>query len=83
MKRIAPPRPIPRSLNYIRRGCWEGRLPAEVLTTADRERLVADLWELGWTDAEIAAHTLMTTYTTARIRQRLELPPRAMIQGAA
>ncbi|SDZ51552.1 hypothetical protein SAMN05216215_108740, partial [Saccharopolyspora shandongensis] len=30
---------------------------------------------LGWTDPQIAAHCRMTTYTTARIRDRLRLAP--------
>ncbi|OLT46478.1 hypothetical protein BJF85_16675 [Saccharomonospora sp. CUA-673] len=44
-----------------------GDLPAEALTTRERERLVADLAALGWTVPEIAEHTHQTTYTTARI----------------
>lgn len=56
--------------------CWDGVLPAEVLDTKERGRLVSDLWGHGWTDAEIAAHTLMTTYTTARIRAQLGLAVR-------
>lgn len=63
--------------------CWAGELPAEVLDPKDRERLVADLWEFGWTDREIAAHTRMTTYTTARIRERQELLARRPVEGAA
>jgi len=49
-----------------------GDLPAEALPTRERERLVADLAALGWTDAEIAEHTHQTTYTTARIHQRVK-----------
>ncbi|HLU98717.1 MAG TPA: hypothetical protein VKZ89_17925 [Thermobifida alba] len=60
-----------------------GREPAEALHPQDREDLVAELVGLGWTDLEIAALTRMTTYTTARIRQRLELPPNEERTGAA
>lgn len=67
----------------LRRQCREGRLPAEALDTADRAYLVHQLWELGWTDAEIATHTWMTTYTTARIRTRLKLAPHRPVEGAA
>jgi hypothetical protein len=65
--------PCTRSLTW--RACLAGRLPAEVLPTVERERLVETLWARAWTDAEIASHTFMTTYTTARIRERLKLPP--------
>jgi hypothetical protein len=41
----------------------------------ERERLVETLWERAWSDVEIASHTFMTTYTTARIRERLKLLP--------
>ena len=51
-----------------------GREPAEALTTDDRARLVAELAARGWDDTRIAAHTRQTTYTTARIRDRLGLP---------
>lgn len=49
--------------------------PAEALPTFDRRRLVTELHRLGWTDVAIAAHTRMTTYTTARIRDALGLLP--------
>lgn len=59
------------------RRCLEGLEPAEVLSTRDREGLVAELVaERGWSDTAIAAHTRMTEYTTARIRTRLGLKPR-------
>lgn len=51
-----------------------GTEPAEALTQRDRHRLVAELHRLGWTDAQIATHTRMTTYTTGRIREHLGLP---------
>lgn len=54
-----------------------GTLPAEALPTRDREDLVYDLHQLGWSDVEIAEYTRMTTYTTARIRSRLGLEPQA------
>ncbi|MCI2421486.1 hypothetical protein MOQ72_29035 [Saccharopolyspora sp. K220] len=57
------------------RSCLLGKQPAEILDTTARERLVAELHALGWTDAEIAAHCRMTTYTTGRIRERLGLAP--------
>jgi len=53
--------------------CRRGDVPAELLDTADRERLVRWFWNLRWTDVEIATRTHMTTYTTARIRERLGL----------
>lgn len=52
-----------------------GNEPAEALTTRDRQRLVTELHTLQWADHEIAAHTRMTTYTTARIRGSLGLAP--------
>lgn len=54
-----------------------GELPAEALDQRDRERLVYDLWAAKWSDVEIATHTRMSTYTTARIRRDLGLAPRA------
>lgn len=52
-----------------------GHLPAEALPTHARARLVAALHRAGLTDTEVAAHTRQTTYTAARIRNRLGLPP--------
>lgn len=62
-----------------------GREPAEALDPADRRRLVAELHGLGWADEAIAAHTRMTTYTTARIRDALGLLPNwpRVLKGAA
>lgn len=57
------------------RACVAGTVPAEALPTRLRERLVDELVRHGWTDIEIAAHTRMTTYTTARIRDALGLEP--------
>ncbi|PXY27414.1 hypothetical protein [Prauserella muralis] len=73
--RPTPPRPDTTTPSYRRVCdlCWAGQLPAELLLTKDRERLVTDLWAAGWTDLEIAVHTRMTTYTTGRIRDRLGL----------
>jgi hypothetical protein len=70
-----PPRPDVRALSNqrLRALCWRGELPAELLDRRDRERLLRELWAAGWTDVEIATHTHMTTYTTARIRERLGL----------
>jgi len=57
-------------------------VPAEALPPADRERLVGELWAAGWTDVEIATHTHMSTYTTARIRARLGLDALSTTEGA-
>ncbi|MER5388355.1 hypothetical protein [Saccharopolyspora sp. NPDC002686] len=67
-------RPLADRARY--RACLLGEQPAEVLDQADRERLVLALHALGWTDVQIAAHTRMTAYTTARIRTRIGLAPR-------
>lgn len=50
-----------------------GQEPAEALVPADRELLVRTLVGWGWRDLRIAELTSMTTYTTARIRERLGL----------
>lgn len=68
-------RPVLRA--SLKARCWAGIEPAEALDTADREQLITELWAAGWADVEIAAHCRMTTYTTARIRERLELEPNA------
>ena len=68
-----PPATAPISRARLQIECWKGELPAEVLTTVEREHLVYELWLDGWTDVEIATHTRMTTYTTGRIRARLGL----------
>jgi hypothetical protein len=67
------PDTTPQSRRAIRKACWEGTEPAEALTAVEREHLVYELWCFGWTDAEIAAHTRMSTYTVGRIRERLGL----------
>jgi hypothetical protein len=54
-----------------------------VLSTRDREDLVWHLVENGWTDREIAQHTCMTEYTTARIRARLEITANEPARGVA
>lgn len=74
---------VPRSRRALWLACWEGRLPAEVLHTRDREDLVWHLVDRGWTDREIAEHTCMTEYTTARIRTRLELEANQNLEEAA
>jgi hypothetical protein len=51
--------------------CCAGREPAESLDPRDREDLVAELVARGWSDVQIAVLTRMSTYTTARIRQRV------------
>jgi hypothetical protein len=56
--------------------CLEGHEPAESLPNVDRADLVWHLiHDLGWTDREVADHTRMTDYTTARIREHLGLNP--------
>ena len=52
------------------RAC-RGLEPAEALDYRDREDLVAQLLEAGWALPEIAEHTRMTAYTTARIAKRV------------
>jgi hypothetical protein len=78
-----PPSGRPRTRQRQYDACWRGEEAAEVLRPADRERLVEDLWDQGWTDVEIATHTRMTTYTTARIRTRLGLDARTAMKEAA
>lgn len=60
-----------------------GTLPADALPTRDREDLVRQLHQQGWTDVEIAEHTSMTTYTTGRIRARLGLAPHHQKEASA
>lgn len=50
-----------------------GELPGEALRPKDSDRLLAELHGLGWTDAQIATHTSWSTYTVARMRDRLDL----------
>lgn len=72
----APPsRPGNRADYRTWQQCCAGELPAEKLSTRDREDLITELYELGWPDSEIAEHTRLSTYTTARIRDRLGLTP--------
>ena len=52
-----------------------GHDPAEALDGYERDRLFRILHRRGWTDLEIATHTRWSTYTVARIRERLNLPP--------
>lgn len=56
-----------------------GDEPAEVLTMADRHRLVGLLHRWGWSDVDIAIHTRMTTFTTAEIRAGLGLHPHPVL----
>lgn len=65
--------PMPTRKSLTRRLAELGEIPAEALSTREREALVRKLHGLGWTDVEIATHTRMTTYTTVRIRGRLGL----------
>lgn len=59
-----------------------GRMAAEALEGTDRDRLLAALHARGWTDLHIAVHTLWSTYTVARIRDRMGLSPNTQ-KGAA
>jgi hypothetical protein len=58
---------------HLYRECLAGREPAELLRQSYREELVIELHRLGWTVVEIATHTLMTTYVTGAIHDRLGL----------
>lgn len=58
--------------------CRAGLVPAEMLTADERAQLVVWFWEQGWTDAQIAEQTRMSTYTAGRIRAGLDLPPNEM-----
>lgn len=49
-----------------------GDMPAEQLPPGERERLVRELTAEGWGTVAIAEHTRMSTYTTQRIRSRLQ-----------
>lgn len=76
-----PPAPPQRLHPALYRLCLAGREPAEVLPAEEREQLVRELHGLRWTDQQIADHTRMTLYTTARIRARLELSPSGEVIG--
>lgn len=72
----APPDPPESRSRYERwRKCCHGEVPAEALSARDREDLIAELHALRWSDVEIAEHTKLSTYTAARIRDRLGLTP--------
>jgi DNA-binding NarL/FixJ family response regulator len=72
---------------FVDRIAWrlalDGQLPADALQTTDRQTLVLVLHQRGWSDVEIATHTRMSTYTTARIRERIKLAPNTSCKGAA
>ena len=72
----APGAPGPRRSPWrLWRRCWEGREPAESLTPQDREDLIGHLHRAGWSDEDMARHTRLSMYTTARIRDRIGLAP--------
>lgn len=77
MTRRLVPAAVRRPMSAARSGqllwaaCCAGREPAESLDTHDREDLVAALADRGWSDVDIAVLTHMSTYTTARIRERV------------
>ena len=62
-----------RNVELLLRQCRLGKEPAEALPQFARDWLVHELWSCGWTDLDIATLTRMSTYTTARIRERLGL----------
>lgn len=64
---------IPLTAPLRLRRALDGLEPAEVLPPAERDRLMRILCGYGWTDVHIAVHTLWTTYTVVRIRERLGL----------
>lgn len=72
----------PVTTGLVWRLALAGEWPADALSTLDRQALVLILHQRGWTDVEIACHTRMSTYTTARIRTRLGLAAHT-IKGAA
>lgn len=76
-----PPPMVTISYTRILTACWNGVLPAELLERGDRDQLIYELWIARWTDAEVATHTRLTTYTAARIRERLGLEARLPLQG--
>jgi hypothetical protein len=54
----------------------DGLDPAEILSPADRTRLMLLLVEhWRWSDRQIASHTKWSLYTVARIREQLMLAP--------
>ena len=61
----------PRSPQWLWDACCRGQEPAEALDHRDREDLVAQLLRAGWSIPEVAGHTRMTVYTTARIADRV------------
>lgn len=76
----APGRPVTDRQLYA--ACLAGDLPAELLPPGRRRLLLHELHALGWTDVEIATHTRMTTYTTARLRDQLGLDPNPSAEEA-
>jgi len=79
---LGRPHTAPLTRSHLMAACRRGDLPAEVLPTEDRERLLRQLWRAGWNDTEIAQHTRMTTYTAARIRSRIGLQAHPSTRGA-
>ena len=77
----AQPPLSPRSPLHQWTAACAGQLPAEALSTRDREDLVWQLHRHGWADREIAQHCHMSTYTTARIRARLGLAAQGARHG--
>lgn len=76
-----PPQTAPITRALIQIECWRGNWPAELLTVAEREHLIFELWSYGWTDVQIASHTKLSTYTTGRIRGRLGLAAHPVMEG--
>jgi hypothetical protein len=70
----AAPLPHARVRDWRRyNAALSGTLPAEALDGAWRGLLIAELVGAGWTDEQIAVHTLWTEYTVARIRTAMGL----------
>jgi hypothetical protein len=68
---------------HIYAQCLAGIEPAELLSPVARRALLRDLHAKGWTDVEIAAHTMWTTSVVARIRAELNLPANQPVAGRA
>lgn len=63
------------------RRCLRGELLAEELTTTARELVITALYRRGLPDVQIACRTGLSTYTAARIWERLRLPAHPLSGG--
>ena len=77
----------PQHRAYLIRACLRGTEPLEVLAVAgmhtDRDALLAEFTRRGWTVAQIAQHTRMTTYTVGRLVGQLGLAEAIQAQREA